>query len=89
MGNVQDAVALNTIAVFISKKEGRLFVRRNFAPLFDAPVRFENRQRPIGTHVYTAMDFKNGGPEMRWSAISMRSEDLKSGNELHDQYSIK
>lgn len=86
-GNVQDAARINTIAVFISKKEGRLFVRRNFSPLFDAPVRFENRQRPIGTHVYTAMDFKNGGPEMRWSAISMRSED--SSDELHDQYSIK
>jgi hypothetical protein len=86
-GNPQDAARINTIAVFISKKEGRLFVRRNFAPLFDAPVRFENRQRPIGTHVFTAMDFKNGGPEMRWSAVSMKSED--TSDELHDLYGIK
>ena len=86
-GNAQDAARINTIAVFISKKEGRLFVRRNFAPLFDAPVRFENRQRPIGTHVFTAMDSKNGGPEMQWSVVSMKSED--SSDELHDRYSIK
>jgi hypothetical protein len=86
-GIAQDAARINTVAVFISKKEGRLFVRRNFAPLFDAPVRFENRQRPIGTHVFTAMDFKNGGPEMRWSVVSMKSDD--SSDELHDRYSIK
>ncbi len=86
-GKPQDAARINTIAVFISRKEGRLFVRRNFAPLFDVPVSFDNRQRPLGTHIFTAMDFKNGGPEMRWSVISMKSEDL--GDVLHDRYSIK
>ncbi|MBI3704761.1 MAG: L,D-transpeptidase family protein [Rhizobiales bacterium] len=85
-GNAQDAARIDTISVFISKKEGRMFVRRNFASLFDAPVHFENRQRPIGTHVFTAMDFNNRGPDMRWTVVSMKSED--TSDELHDRYSI-
>jgi hypothetical protein len=86
-GNLQDAARINTTSVFISRKESRLFVRRNFAPLFDVPVSFDNWQRPMGTHVFTAMDYKNGGPEMRWSVIAMKSKNL--GDELHDRYSVK
>jgi hypothetical protein len=86
-GVEQDAARINTVSVFISRKEGRLFVRRNFAPLFDAPVKIEDRQRPLGTHIFTAMGFKDGGPDMRWSVISMKSGELNG--ELHDRYSVK
>ncbi len=44
------------IAVFISRKEGKIFVRKGFEPVFDAPVTFEQPDQPLGTHVYTALD---------------------------------
>jgi len=42
------------IAVFVSKKDGKLYVRQNFAPLFDVPVTIAPSDRPLGTHVFTA-----------------------------------
>ena len=43
------------ISVFISRKEGKLFVRKGFEPVFDAPVTFEQPDQPLGTHVFTAL----------------------------------
>ncbi len=62
------------LAIFISKKEGRLFVRKGFEPLFDLPVTIEDPERPLGTHVYTATEFKDDGQSMRWTAISLPPE---------------
>ena len=61
------------ISVFVSLKEGKLYVRQGWKPLFDAPISFENPAQPIGTHVYTAMGVKAGGPELRWTVISIPS----------------
>jgi hypothetical protein len=61
------------ISVFVSLKEGKLYVRQGWKPLFEAPVSFENPTQPIGTHVYTAMGVKAGGPELRWTVISIPS----------------
>src|SRR5262245_28870606 len=41
------------ISVFVSKAEGKVFVRHGFRPLFDAPVVIREPERPIGTHVFT------------------------------------
>ena len=62
------------ITVFVSRKLGKLFVRRGFSPLFDAPVRIENPQEPLGTHVFTAMEFQNGGAAFRWTVLSIPDE---------------
>ena len=42
------------IAVFISRKDSKLYVRQNFAPLFDVPVTIAASDRPLWTHVFTA-----------------------------------
>jgi len=62
------------ITVFVSRKLGKLFVRRGFSPLFDAPVRIENPEEPLGTHVFTAMEFQNGGAAFRWTVLSIPDE---------------
>ena len=46
--------AAGQIAVFVSRKDGKLYVRQNFAPLFDVPVTIAPSDRPLGTHVFTA-----------------------------------
>jgi lipoprotein-anchoring transpeptidase ErfK/SrfK len=59
------------ISVFISRKEGKLFVRKGFTPVFSVPVSFEQPDRPLGTHVYTALSLKDDNTTMRWNVISM------------------
>jgi hypothetical protein len=59
------------IAVFVSKKDGRLYVRQNFAPLFDVPVTIAPSDRPLGTHVFTAQTDKNDASRLHWSVVSL------------------
>jgi hypothetical protein len=63
-----------TVAVFISRKEKKLFVRQGFEPLFDMPVEIEHPERPFGTHVLTALGFTDNGTHMRWNVMSMTAE---------------
>jgi lipoprotein-anchoring transpeptidase ErfK/SrfK len=59
------------IAVFISRKDGKLYVRQNFAPLFDVPVTISPSDRPLGTHVFTAQADKGNSNLLHWSVVSL------------------
>ena len=61
------------ISVFVSLKQSRVFVRQGFEALFDLPVTIAAPERPLGTHVFTAMALKDGGKAMRWTAVSIPS----------------
>jgi lipoprotein-anchoring transpeptidase ErfK/SrfK len=58
------------ISVFISKKEGRLFVRKGFEPIFDAPIKITG-DGPLGTHVFTATNFLEDKSTLRWNVVTM------------------
>jgi lipoprotein-anchoring transpeptidase ErfK/SrfK len=66
------------ISVFISRKEGKLFVRKGFEPLFDAPVEIERPEQPLGTHVFTAIGTK-GDAALRWNVVSVSSGKAAPG----------
>jgi hypothetical protein len=59
------------ISVFVSRKLSRLFVRQGFTPLFDAPVKIQNPEEPLGTHVFTVMEPRDEGSAVRWSLVSI------------------
>jgi lipoprotein-anchoring transpeptidase ErfK/SrfK len=59
------------IAVFVSRKDSKLYVRQNFAPLFDLPVTIAPSDRPLGTHVFTAQADKNDANVLHWSVVSL------------------
>jgi lipoprotein-anchoring transpeptidase ErfK/SrfK len=59
------------IAVFISRKDGKLYVRQNFSPLFDVPVTIAPSDRPLGTHVFTAQVDKENSNLLHWSVVSL------------------
>src|SRR5206468_4245168 len=59
------------IAVFISRKDSKLYVRQNFAPLFDVPVTIAASDRPLGTHVFTAEVDKADSNALHWSVVSL------------------
>jgi len=59
------------IAVFVSRKDSKLYVRENFKPQFDVPVTIAPSDRPLGTHVFTAEADKNDPNLLRWSVVSL------------------
>jgi hypothetical protein len=73
-GSMRAAVAPRKVApvsVFVSRKSSKLFVRQGFTPLFDIPVRIQDPEQALGTHVFTVMRFQNEGETLRWTVVSM------------------
>lgn len=64
-----------TVSIFISRKEGRLYVRQALKPVFDVPVTIKNADDPLGTHVYVAAAGP-GETALRWTAYTMPIERL-------------
>jgi hypothetical protein len=77
------------VSVFISRKAGKLYVRKGFAPVLEAPVTIARPGEPIGTHVFTALAADEAN--VRWSVISVPSSakapQLEAGAAL-DRISI-
>ena len=61
------------ISVFISRKDAKLYVRQDFAPLFDVPVTIAPSDRPLGTHIFTAEADKSDANILRWSVVTLPS----------------
>ena len=59
------------IAVFVSRKDSKLYVRENFKPQFDVPITIAPSDRPLGTHVFTAAADKNDPNLLRWSVVTL------------------
>ncbi len=68
------------VSVLISRKEGKIFIRQNWTEVWEAPVTIRDPERPIGTHVYSAIEPAADGSSMRWIAISMPGES-QSGDQ--------
>ena len=64
------ALDLEPVSVFISRKTQRLYVRRAFQPILESPVTILDADRPIGTHVFTAVQLVKADT-MRWSVVSL------------------
>jgi hypothetical protein len=66
------------ISIFISGKRQRLYIRQDFAPLFDSAITIAQPDAPLGTHVFTALEFT--GPErtiLRWNVVSLPGKPPK------------
>ncbi|WP_051444339.1 L,D-transpeptidase [Afipia sp. P52-10] len=62
---------LSHVAVFISRKEKKLYVRQGYEPVFDIPVEITDIDRPLGTHVFTARGDKDDASALHWSVVSL------------------
>ena len=61
------------VSVFVSAKEGMIFVRQGFEQVLDTKVEIDDPLEPLGTHVFTAMAPDTNGTKMKWSAVTMPS----------------
>jgi hypothetical protein len=75
----QMARALEPVSVLISRKTQRLYVRQAFEPIFDSPVTIRDADRPIGTHIFTAIERANGETDLRWNVVSLESKRPRGG----------
>jgi lipoprotein-anchoring transpeptidase ErfK/SrfK len=77
-------LALEPVSVYISRATQKLYVRRNthkawpdggevFDSTIEVPVTIRNPDRPIGTHVFTAMARNDAG--LRWTAVTIDNGD--------------
>jgi hypothetical protein len=67
----QAARELEPVSVLISRKTQRLYVRQAFEPIFESPVTIADPDRPIGTHLFTAIEGSSGDANVRWSVVSL------------------
>ena len=67
----ESARELEPVSVFVSRKTQRLYVRRAFQPVLEGPVTILDADRPIGTHVFTAMERTGDDTGIRWSVVSL------------------
>ena len=70
---------LGPLSVLISRKTQQLYVRQGFEPVLEIPVTILDADRPIGTHIFTAMERANGETDMRWSVISLEGGRSRGG----------
>jgi hypothetical protein len=77
-------LALEPVSVYISRATQKLYVRRNthrpwadggevFDATIEVPVTIRNPDKPIGTHVFTAMARNDAG--LRWTAVTIDNSD--------------
>jgi L,D-transpeptidase catalytic domain len=78
-------LALEPVSVYISRATQKLYVRRDthkpapdgggevFDTTIEVPVTIRNPDKPIGTHVFTAMARSDAG--LRWSAVTIDNGD--------------
>ena len=77
-------LALEPVSVYISRATQKLYVRRNthkpwpdggevFDATIEVPVTIRNPDKPLGTHVFTAMARNDVG--LRWTAVTIDNGD--------------
>jgi L,D-transpeptidase-like protein len=66
------------VAVFVSRKEMKIFVRQGMVPLFDMPVAIAEPDQPLGTHVFTALGMSEDGSRMRWNLMTIATDPWAS-----------
>jgi hypothetical protein len=77
-------LALEPVSIYISRATQKLYVRRNthkqwpdggevFDATIEVPVTIRNPDKPIGTHVFTAVARNEAG--LRWTAVTINEGD--------------
>ena len=88
-------LALEPVSIYISRATQKLYVRRNtrkpwpdggevFDATIEVPVTIRDPDKPIGTHVFTAMAPSDAG--LRWTAVTIENGD--GAKEALDRISI-
>ncbi len=61
------------LSIFISKRDGKLYVRQNFKPVYETKISFLPEAPALGTHVYTLLSPIAPATPMKWSVATVPS----------------
>ncbi|MFM9846856.1 MAG: L,D-transpeptidase [Hyphomicrobiaceae bacterium] len=94
------ASALEPVSVFVSAKEGRIYLRQGFTPLMDAPATIRDTGERLGTHLFKAISTSEDGSKVEWLSVTvpdagaegrmeaMRDRQLKKAQQALDRIEI-
>ncbi|MGE0023032.1 MAG: L,D-transpeptidase family protein [Hyphomicrobium sp.] len=77
------------VSIFISRAKQRLYIRQGYTDVLDVPVTFDRPDEPVGTHVFTALDFAEGKTAMTWSVASVPYDPQRSAKKKKDKEARK
>ncbi len=75
---------LSPVSVFISRKTQRLYIRKNNLPVWEGPVTIKDADKPIGSFVWTAVDYAGTPGTMRWKVVTMYKNAAMAGPAVPD-----
>jgi hypothetical protein len=70
------------IAVFVSLRAQRIYVRQGFEPLMEVPIAIAPLRHKVGTHVFTAMRYGSDPNTFDWRLVSAQTP--KAGQAFED-----
>ncbi len=73
------------VSVFVSRAKQRLYIRQGYDDILDVAVTFDRPDEPVGTHVFTALDFTEQKTTMRWSVVSISHDPSRSTSKKKDK----
>jgi hypothetical protein len=65
------------VAILISRQTGKIYIRRNFQPVYEGDIDIQDPELPLGTHLYTAVGYNSDQSEMTWNVVTFPSNDTK------------
>jgi hypothetical protein len=69
------------ISIYISRKDGKLYLRKGFEEVLEVPVTIAQPDAPLGTHIFSAL--KGDDDAVRWNVVSLPTDRLvKKGQYL-------
>ncbi len=66
--------AQSPVSILVSRKAGKLFVRRAGKPLMTVPIAIDDPARPLGTHLFMA----GADAAKNWSAVTLNAPILEA-----------
>lgn len=74
---------LSPVTIFVSRQNGRIYVRQATREIMDAAVAIRDADRPLGTHVFTALDADEAADAVKWVALTIATPgDAASAEEV-------
>ncbi len=71
-GAAREAIRkLSPVSVFVSLKAKKIYIRQDMEQIYEGDVAIRDPDQPIGTHIFTAVDYQPGGRDMRWNVVSI------------------
>ena len=65
------------VAILISRQTGKIYIRRNFQPVYEGDIDIQDPELPLGTHLYTADGFTGDKSQLTWNVVTFPSNDGK------------